>query len=1029
MADNNKKFDIKSYYNDLTRLFKSGPVVRQRIANKIAAPGQVGIPVGTARAFLSNVNNSFASAMASYGSYNRLARYSDYAEMESMAELASALDIYADEICATGDDGEILRIDSPNSKIKEILNVFFYDTLNIEFNAHTWMRNLCKYGDYFLLVDHHPDYGVLSCFPLPVNEVEREEGYDKDNPLAYRYRWVTQGNRVLENWEVIHFRLMGTDNFIPYGMSVLEPARRVWRQLILMEDAIMVYRIVRSPERRVFYLDVGGIAPQDVPAFMEKAKSSLKRNQIVDNSTGRVDLRYNPLCVHLNTAIPLMDGRTLTLDSLIKEWESGKQDQWVYSIDRDNDQLVPGKISWAGITRKNADLVRVHLDNGTWVDTTPDHKFMLRNKDYVEAKDLKPNDALMPLYRKQRRISSTERGQLYWQTYDPFTEKYEYDHKIVANNLLSKELEIAKECLEKDNKYMIVHHKNFKATNNSPENLQWIGNKDHADYHRDLLVAYNKSDKHRQKVSEANKKFKKAEKMSAMYNGTELHKSHNSIRKEAQLNSWATNKEKRSKAMEFVIPDECIELGKVIYKDNPNLNRENFIDCFNNNECIKKILEESNKHTNRNANKVSRFVIEKKLNELGYSGFVEFKKKCLEEVVGYKNHKVVRVEFLSEKVDTGCITVDNYHNFATSGDINCLIGDVNLNEGGVFIKNSTDEDYFLPVRGEASSRIDSLPGGQFTGDIDDLMYIQNKLFAALKIPKSYLGYESDIGAKSTLSQLDVRFARTIKRMQRVFLAELKKLAIIHLHAYGLRGEDLLNFDLTMANPSMISDLQRLELWRNKFEVASMAGEGNFDREFMYKKLFKLDRKDIEGIEEGKRKDKLFELELESIQLGNAPPAPMAAPPIEGGAPVGGGATLGAAGTPNAGLPPPPGELDFSQPGQAQGGGLDTASKDPMMQSAAPNELMMTNTDKKPNKSQFPDLKNYVFNLEKTALDPKRNASELTRLVRAPFGEGSEDTGETENKLMDARLLQLRKFAEDLENNPALNIRTKKLISE
>jgi hypothetical protein len=631
MAEINNRFNIKRYYDDLARLFKGGPVVRQRIANKIAAPGETGVPVGTARAFLSHVNNSVASAMSTYGQYNRLARYSDYSEMETMAELASALDIYADEICATGEHGEILRIDSSNTKTKEILNSLFYDTLNIEFNAHTWMRNLCKYGDYYLLIDHHPDYGILDCFPLPVNEVEREEGYDKENPLAYRYRWVTQGNRILQNWEVIHFRLLGTDNFLPYGMSVLEPARRVWRQLILMEDAVMVYRIVRSPERRVFYIDVGNIAPQDVPAFMEKAKTSLKRSQIIDNSTGRVDLRYNPL--------------------------------------------------------------------------------------------------------------------------------------------------------------------------------------------------------------------------------------------------------------------------------------------------------------------------------------------------------------------------------------------------------STDEDYFIPIRGDASSKIDSLPGGQFTGDIDDLMYIQNKLFAALKIPKSYLGYESDIGAKSTLSQLDVRFARTIKRIQRVFIAELNKLAIIHLYSHGLRGEALINFEITMANPSMISDLQRLELWRNKFEVASMAQEGMFDKHFIYDTLFKLSKEDIAGIEEGKRKDKLFDLELESIQLSSIapppPPPPQQGAPMQGGAPMGGGMPPG----PDAGLPPPPGQEAFMAP--PTDAGLDTAGKDPMIQAGAPNELTKMDTDKAPNKSQFPDLKNYVFNLEKTALDPKRNASELTRMVRAPFGESVED----EDEVFNIRASQLRKFAEDLQNIPSLNIKTKKLISE
>ena len=128
-----EKFNLRRYYKDFERLFKSGPVVRHRVANKIAAPGSVGVPVGTARAFLKHVNNSYSSTIASYGQYNRLARYSDYNEMESMAEIHSALDIYADESCSPGESGEILKIDSSNVKIREALTTLFYDVLNIEF--------------------------------------------------------------------------------------------------------------------------------------------------------------------------------------------------------------------------------------------------------------------------------------------------------------------------------------------------------------------------------------------------------------------------------------------------------------------------------------------------------------------------------------------------------------------------------------------------------------------------------------------------------------------------------------------------------------------------------------------------------------------------------------------------------------------------------------------------------------------------------------------------------------------------------
>ncbi|KKQ98803.1 MAG: hypothetical protein UT24_C0036G0001, partial [Candidatus Woesebacteria bacterium GW2011_GWB1_39_12] len=257
--------------------------------------------------------------------------YSDYNEMESMAEINSAMNLYAEEVCSKGEHGEILKIDSSNVQIREALNVLFYDVLNIEFNAFSWVRNLCKYGDQFLLVDHHPDYGVLNVLPMPVNEIEREEGYDKNDPMAYRYRWITQGNRVLERWQVIHFRLLANDNFLPYGSSILEPARRVWRQLILMEDAIMVYRIVRSPERRVFKIGVGNIAPQDVPAYMEKAKTQLKRNQIVDTTTGRVDLRYNPMSTDEDYFIPVRgEGDGTTIDTLAGGQFTGDIDDLIY---------------------------------------------------------------------------------------------------------------------------------------------------------------------------------------------------------------------------------------------------------------------------------------------------------------------------------------------------------------------------------------------------------------------------------------------------------------------------------------------------------------------------------------------------------------------------------------------------------------------------------------------------------------------------------------------------------------------------
>lgn len=387
-------------------------------------------------------------------------------------EIAAALDIYADETVAADEKGRCLHIYSDNEKVKEILEDLFYNTLNTEFNLRSWARNLVKYGDFFLYNDVSQHYGVVSAFPIPVNEIEREENYDRDDPFAVRYRWVTLGNRVLENWEVTHFRLLGNDMFLPYGSSVIEPARRIWRQLILIEDAMLVYRVVRAPERRVFYIDVANIPAADIPVYMEEQRKNLRSNQVVDRSSGRVDLRYNPL--------------------------------------------------------------------------------------------------------------------------------------------------------------------------------------------------------------------------------------------------------------------------------------------------------------------------------------------------------------------------------------------------------SVDEDYFIPVRGtDSGTKIDTLAGGQNTAAVEDVAYIQKKLFAALKIPRAYLGYDEMLGSKATLAQEDIRFSRTISVIQKVMIAELNKLAIIHLYAHGFDQDDLQNFTLRLSNPSTIAQQQKLELWRTKFEIGGSAPEGYVNKDFVRKEIWGLNDEECKQIDKARLKDKIVDGTIES----------------------------------------------------------------------------------------------------------------------------------------------------------------------
>ena len=294
----------RNLFQRLTRLFRSGPVVRRNVLKNT----DKNYTSSAFDQFKKNQSTVYSNAMSAYGTYDRMARYSDFSEMEYTPEIASALDIYSEESVSADEAGKTLHIYSDNSKIQQILTELFYDTLNVEFNMSSWVRNLVKYGDCFLFNDVHPKHGVINCFPLPISEVEREEGFDPNDPMAVRFRWVTQGNQVLENWQVSHMRLLGNDAFLPYGSSVLEPARRIWRQMILLEDAMLVHRIVRAPGRRIFYIDVGNVPPEEVANYMEQAQSSLKRTSIVDKQTGRVDLRYNPLSIDEDYFIPVRGG-------------------------------------------------------------------------------------------------------------------------------------------------------------------------------------------------------------------------------------------------------------------------------------------------------------------------------------------------------------------------------------------------------------------------------------------------------------------------------------------------------------------------------------------------------------------------------------------------------------------------------------------------------------------------------------------------------------------------------------------------
>jgi len=235
----------------------------------------------------------------------RLQLYSDYEAMDHDPIIAAALDIISDETTNRNEYGDVLNINSSDENIRKVLQNLFYDVLNIEFNLSTWIRNMCKYGDMYLKMEVSEKFGVYNVIPLSVYEVVREEGTDPDNPSYVRFTLDPNGlasgatNTIrrdtfsLENYEVAHFRLLTDSNYLPYGRSYLEPSRKVFKQLMLMEDAMLIHRIMRAPEKRTFYINVGAIPPEQVEQFMKETVNKMKKTPYIDQATGDYNLKYN----------------------------------------------------------------------------------------------------------------------------------------------------------------------------------------------------------------------------------------------------------------------------------------------------------------------------------------------------------------------------------------------------------------------------------------------------------------------------------------------------------------------------------------------------------------------------------------------------------------------------------------------------------------------------------------------------------------------------------------------------------------
>ena len=294
----------KTLFSRLRKLFSSNVVVRNvggkklkvRDTSRLQSVGNT-VTMGVDRfqkMRKSNVNFGYGTSAMQNFSFNKNELYTDYESMDTDAIISSALDIYADESTMKNEFDQVLTITCRNENVQKILHNLFYDICNIEFNLWPWLRNMCKYGDSFLKLDITEGYGIVNVVPLSSYEMTREEGEDPSDPYKVTFKQDGgTGQYEYQNFEIAHFRLLSDANFLPYGKSMIEPARKTWKQLSMMEDAMMIHRIMRAPEKRIFKIDVGNIPPNEVDSYMQSIIDKMKKVPYIDQNTGEYNLKFN----------------------------------------------------------------------------------------------------------------------------------------------------------------------------------------------------------------------------------------------------------------------------------------------------------------------------------------------------------------------------------------------------------------------------------------------------------------------------------------------------------------------------------------------------------------------------------------------------------------------------------------------------------------------------------------------------------------------------------------------------------------
>jgi hypothetical protein len=677
----------------------------------------------------------------------------------------------------------------------------------------------------------------------------------------------------------------------------------------MIEDAVVIYTMTRAPDRRVFYIDVGNLPKVKAEQYVTDIMNKFKNKLIYNASTGEIADSKRNLCLSMDTKIPLMDGRVVSLADIAAERASGKE-LWAYSCDPITGKFAPGLITWAGVTIKDSAVMRITLDNGKTITCTDNHKFPVWNKGKVEAKDLVVGESMVPFYSRLENIIPGSKYKDYQQIYENDSKKWTFTHRLVSiwkdENTIENEYVFDQKNSGKHKR--TVHHKNFTKLDNSPSNLIKMNRDDH-----NLL--HSATPESRAKFSEQGKKLKlegrgifaltfEQRSTNGKISGAKCARDGisqanyaigrkklallmadpewNTSFREKQREGWTDNKKQvasghaKTRNLNNLGNAALAELWKTPeyrlirakkYKTEYTNEMLNIVECGFSSILAKQTLLDKLNSDNiietwsyLNKDKCSTKVDFSKIipsdldRMVQYFGFNTYTEAC--DSVHFRNHKITAIEYLDQREDVGCLTIDgdelyhNYHTFAL--------------DAGIYTGNSMTEDFWLARRDSKSTEITTLQGSQSLIQSDFIDYFQNKLYQSLNVPIGRLKPETGftLGRSSEVTRDELKFSKFVGRLRIRFSGLFSDLMKIQLVSKGLirldEWDDIrakIRFDFIKDNH--FTELKNAEIITNRMTTLQMVDPflGKYvSKKWVQKNILMLDDEEIVEMEKQIKED-------------------------------------------------------------------------------------------------------------------------------------------------------------------------------